>query len=127
VFKPEVARTMRHMLHTVTLPGGTAPRAQAVGYSTGGKTGTAHKVEGKSYSNKYRAWFVGIAPISHPRIVVAVMVDEPSNGQYFGGLVAGPVFSQVVQNTLRMMGEPPDIEVRPQIVTRDIPAAPESF
>ena len=128
VFKPEVARTMREMLHSVSLKGGTAPQAQAVGYSVGGKTGTAHKQEGRSYSgNKYRAWFVGIAPISDPRIVVAVMVDEPSNGQYFGGTVAAPVFSQVVQNTLRMMGVPPDIEVQPQIVTRDIPAAQESF
>lgn len=128
VFRPEVARTMRGMLHSVTQPGGTAPLAQAVGYSVGGKTGTAHKQEGRSYAgNKYRAWFVGIAPISNPRIVVAVMVDEPSNGQYYGGLVAAPVFSQVVQNTLRMLNVPPDIEVRPQIVTRDIPAAPESF
>ena len=128
VFKPEVAHTMREMLHSVSLKGGTAPQAQAVGYSVGGKTGTAHKQEGRSYAgNKYRAWFVGIAPISDPRIVVAVMVDEPSNGQYFGGTVAAPVFSQVVQNTLRMMGVPPDIEVQPQIVTRDIPAAQESF
>lgn len=128
VFTPEVAHTMREMLHSVSLKGGTAPQAQAVGYSVGGKTGTAHKQEGRSYAgNKYRAWFVGIAPISDPRIVVAVMVDEPTNGQYFGGTVAAPVFSQVVQNTLRMMNVPPDIEVQPQIVTRDIPAAQESF
>ncbi|MFX7918674.1 penicillin-binding transpeptidase domain-containing protein, partial [Acinetobacter baumannii] len=81
-----------------------------IGYSTGGKTGTAHKQEGRGYAgNKYRAWFVGIAPIDHPRIVVAVMVDEPSNGQYYGGLVAGPVFSEVVQQTLITLGVPPDI------------------
>jgi cell division protein FtsI (penicillin-binding protein 3) len=68
---------------------------------------------------------VGMAPISDPRIVVAVMVDEPSNGKYFGGLVAAPVFSQVVPQTLRMLGVPPDIEVKPQIVTD--PAVEESF
>jgi len=99
--------------------GGTAPKAQAVGYSVGGKTGTAHKQDGSSYaSNKYRAWFVGVAPINAPRIIVAVMVDEPSNGIYFGGDVAAPVFSQVVQQTLRVMGVPPDLEIKQQIIAR---------
>ena len=99
-----------------------------MGYSVGGKTGTAHKQEGKSYAgNKYRAWFVGMAPINHPRIVVAVMVDEPSNGKYYGGDVAAPVFSEVVQQTLRMMGVQPDLEVRPQIIARQVPAVEESF
>ena len=116
---PEVARSVRKMLGMVTAEGGTAPKAQAVGYSVGGKTGTAHKQEGKGYAgNKYRAWFVGLAPLHSPRIVVAVMVDEPSNGRYFGGDVAAPVFSQVVQQTLRVMGVPPDLEVKPQIVAR---------
>jgi len=128
VFSPETAKAMREMLRMAAGPGGTAPKAQAVGYSVGGKTGTARKQEGKSYSNKYRAWFVGLAPISNPRIVVAVMVDEPSKGVYFGGDVAAPVFSQVVQQTLRMMGVPPDLEVKPQIVNRALePAEPESF
>jgi hypothetical protein len=103
-----------HMLQMAAGPGGTAPKAQAVGYSVGGKTGTARKQEGKGYANKYRAWFVGLAPVSNPRIVVAVMVDEPSKGVYFGGDVAAPVFSQVVQQTLRMMGVPPDIDVKPR-------------
>ncbi|MCV4615620.1 penicillin-binding transpeptidase domain-containing protein, partial [Escherichia coli] len=75
----------------------------------GGKTGTAHKQEGRGYAgNKYRSWFVGLAPVEKPRIVVAVMIDEPSNGKYYGGDVAAPVFSEVVQQTLRMMGVPPD-------------------
>jgi len=83
----------------------------------GGKSGTAHKQEGKGYAgHKYRSWFVGLAPISKPRIIVAVMVDEPSNGVYFGGAVAGPVFSQVVSQSLRLMGVPTDLEVKPQIV-----------
>ncbi|MEY8875133.1 MAG: peptidoglycan D,D-transpeptidase FtsI family protein [Leptothrix sp. (in: b-proteobacteria)] len=130
VFTPEVAREVRHMLNMVTGEGGTAPKAQAVGYSVGGKTGTAYKQEGKGYTGgKYRAWFVGVAPISHPRIVVAVMVDEPSNGKYFGGDVAAPVFSQVVQQSLRMLGVPPDLDVKPDIVARSqaVKAEPESF
>jgi cell division protein FtsI (penicillin-binding protein 3) len=126
VLTPEVARTLREMLRLAAGPGGTAPRAQALGYSVGGKTGTARKQEGKSYStNKYRAWFVGLAPVSEPRIVVAVMVDEPTKGGYYGGVVAAPVFAEVVQQTLRTLGVPPDIEVQPQIT--GMPAVMESF
>ena len=127
VLSPETAQAVRKMLQMAAGPGGTAPKAQAVGYSVGGKTGTARKQEGKGYSNKYRAWFVGLAPVSNPRIVVAVMVDEPGKGVYFGGDVAAPVFSQVVQQTLRMMGVPPDIEVKPGIVAKPVPAEQESF
>ena len=119
VFSVKNAAAMRNMLHLVTIQGGTAPKAQTMGYSVGGKTGTAHKVEGKGYaSKKYRGFFVGIAPIDNPRIVVAVMVDEPTNGAYFGGDVAAPVFSQTVQQTLRMMGVQPDMAVKPQVVTQ---------
>jgi cell division protein FtsI (penicillin-binding protein 3) len=119
VFSSHNAGAIRNMLHMVTIPGGTAPKAQTMGYSVGGKTGTAHKVEGKGYaSKKYRGFFVGIAPIDNPRIVVAVMVDEPTNGAYFGGDVAAPVFSQTVQQTLRMMGVQPDMAVKPQVVTQ---------
>jgi cell division protein FtsI (penicillin-binding protein 3) len=130
VISPETARAVRKMLQMVTLPGGTAPKAQAQGYTVGGKTGTAHKQEGRGYSgNKYRSWFVGIAPISKPRIVVAVMVDEPGDGIYFGGDVAGPVFSQVVQQTLNRLGVLPDLEVTPQIMQSQtaVPAEMESF
>jgi len=116
---------VRHMLHLVTLPGGTAPKAQAMGYSVGGKTGTAHKVEGRGYADKkYRGFFVGLAPIDQPRIVVAVMIDEPSAGRYFGGDVAAPVFSETVQQTLRLLGIQPDMNVKPQILAK---AEPESF
>ena len=128
VFTPQTARAVREMLRMAAGPGGTAPKAQAIGYSVGGKTGTAHKQEGKGYAtNKFRAWFVGLAPASNPRIVVAVMVDEPSNRVYYGGDVAAPVFSQVVQQTLRMLGVPPDIDVKQQIVTDALPAVQESF
>jgi cell division protein FtsI (penicillin-binding protein 3) len=119
VFSSQNAAAIRNMLHLVTIQGGTAPKAQTMGYSVGGKTGTAHKVEGKGYaSKKYRGFFVGIAPIDNPRIVVAVMVDEPTGGAYFGGDVAAPVFSQTVQQTLRMMGVQPDMAVKPQVVTK---------
>ena len=121
VFSPKTARAVRQMLQMAAAPGGTGPLAQTVGYSVGGKSGTAHKQVGKGYaSNKYRSWFTGIAPIDSPRIVVAVMIDEPSNGQYFGGIVAAPVFSETVQQTLRMMGLPPDVAVKPQIVTSPV-------
>jgi cell division protein FtsI (penicillin-binding protein 3) len=124
VIAPEQATVLREMLHTVTLPGGTAQKAQTMGYSVGGKTGTAHKVDGKGYGHKYRGFFVGLAPIEHPRIAVGVMIDEPSDGVYFGGDVAAPVFSQTVQQTLRMMGVQPDMQVKPQIVAK---AEAESF
>jgi cell division protein FtsI (penicillin-binding protein 3) len=121
VISEKNAGAVRHMLHLVTGPGGTAPKAQTMGYSVGGKTGTAHKQEGKGYADKkYRGFFVGIAPTEKPRIVVAVMIDEPSNGKYFGGDVAAPVFSETVQQTLRMLGLPPDMAVKPQIVTNPV-------
>jgi cell division protein FtsI (penicillin-binding protein 3) len=128
VISPKTARQVREMLRAAAGPGGTAPKAQALGYSVGGKTGTARKHEGRGYvSNRYRAWFVGFAPVSDPRIIVAVMVDEPSKGVYYGGEIAAPVFSQVVQQTLRMMNVPTDIEVRPQIVVQPGAAEVESF
>lgn len=128
VISKETAKTLREMLQMAAGPGGTSPKAQVMGYSVGGKSGTAHKQEGKGYAaKKYRSWFVGMAPINNPRVVVAVMVDEPSNGKYFGGEVAAPVFSDLVQKTLRSMGVPPDLDVQPQIVAQNIPAEEESF
>ncbi|MES2412568.1 MAG: penicillin-binding protein 2 [Pseudomonadota bacterium] len=121
VFSAENAKAVRRMLQMAAAPGGTGPLAQTVGYSVGGKSGTAHKQVGKGYaSNKYRAWFTGMAPIESPRIIVAVMIDEPSDGNYFGGIAAAPVFSEVVQQTLRMMGVQPDMSVKPQIVTQSV-------
>jgi cell division protein FtsI (penicillin-binding protein 3) len=117
VFSAASAASVRNMLHMAAGPGGTAPQAQTSGYSVGGKTGTARKQEGKYYvAKKYRTFFVGLAPIEDPRIVVAVMVDEPNNGSYYAGVVAGPVFSETVQQTLRIMGVQPDLSVQPQIV-----------
>ncbi|HEX2539599.1 MAG TPA: penicillin-binding protein 2 [Caldimonas sp.] len=128
VISPKTAAAVRDMLHLAALPGGTAPKAQVLGYSVGGKSGTAYKQEGTSYAQKkYRSWFVGMAPIANPRVIVAVMVDEPSAGKHFGGDVAAPVFSEVVQQTLRLLGVQPDLDVKPQIVSREMPAEEESF
>jgi len=117
VFSERTADQVRKMLQMAAGPGGTGQKAQTVGYSVGGKSGTARKQQGKGYAaGKYRAWFTGMAPIDNPRIIVAVMIDEPSNGVFYGGAVAAPVFSEVVQQTLRMMGVAPDMAVKPQIV-----------
>jgi cell division protein FtsI (penicillin-binding protein 3) len=128
VFTPGTAAEVRHMLQMAAGPGGTAPKAQTIGYSVGGKSGTAYKQVGKGYGSegnrKYRSWFVGMAPIDSPRVIVAVMLDEPSAGKYFGGEVAAPVFSETVQQTLRMLGVQPDMAVRPQIIAQ---AVEESF
>lgn len=117
VFSEKTAAQVLKMLQMAAGPGGTGQKAQTLGYSVGGKSGTARKQVGKTYStNKYRSWFTGLAPVDHPRIIVAVMVDEPSKGEYYGGAVAAPVFSEVVQQSLRIMGVQPDMAVVPQIV-----------
>lgn len=108
VMTAQTARSVRAMLERVTQDGGTAPLARIMGYRVAGKTGTARKVVGKSYADKYIASFVGLAPASNPRLVVAVMIDEPSGREYYGGLVAAPVFAKVMANALRLMAVPPD-------------------
>ena len=120
VLSARTAGQIRKMLQLAAGPGGTGQKAQTIGYSVGGKSGTAYKQVGKGYGSagnrKYRGWFVGMSPIEKPRIIVGVMIDEPSAGVYYGGAVAAPVFSEVVQQTLRMMGVQPDMAVVPQIV-----------
>jgi cell division protein FtsI (penicillin-binding protein 3) len=128
VFSSKTASEIRTMLKMAAGPGGTGQKAQTLGYSVGGKSGTAYKQVGKSYGTdkdrKYRGWFVGMAPIDKPRVIVAVMIDEPRAGKYYGGDVAAPVFSELVQQALRMKGVQPDMSVKPQIVTN---AVEESF
>lgn len=122
VLSVRTAGQVRKMLQMAAGPGGTGQKAQTMGYSVGGKSGTAYKQIGKGYGSagnrKYRGWFVGMAPIEKPRIIIGVMIDEPGGGQYFGGAVAAPVFSEVAQQTLRMMGAQPDMAVKPQIVAQ---------
>ncbi len=120
VFSPQTARDVRQMLEMVVQPGGTAPQANVPGYRVGGKTGTAMKLVGGHYALKYVASFVGIAPISDPRLIVAVMVDEPSNGKHYGGDVAGPIFAQVMGGALRTLGVSPDAPLKPLQVARQL-------
>ncbi len=108
VLRPEIATEVRRMLEMAVSPGGTAPKAQMPGYRVAGKTGTAHKLDGRGYTDKYVSSFVGFAPASAPRLVVAVMLDEPGTGVYYGGDVAAPVFSTVTGAALRMLGVPFD-------------------
>ena len=128
VMSVKTAQQVREMMRLAAGPGGTAPKAQALGYSVAGKTGTARKHEGKGYATgKYLAFFVGLAPATQPRIVVAVMIDEPTKGSYFGGDVAAPVFSQLVAQTLRTMNVAPDLDVKAQINAKPVVAERESI
>ena len=111
VISEKTARATRGMLEMAAGPGGTAPQAQVPGYRVGGKTGTAYKLEKGQYVKKYVSSFVGFAPVSDPRIIVAVMIDEPSAGKHYGGQVAAPIFSAVTANALRAMNVAPDSSV----------------
>ncbi len=111
VISAKTALQMREMMEKVVGPGGTAPLAQVRGYRVAGKTGTAHKLEHGRYVSKYVASFVGFAPVSDPRIIIAVMIDEPSAGGHYGGQVAAPVFASVAANALRALNVAPDASV----------------
>jgi cell division protein FtsI (penicillin-binding protein 3) len=114
VISAHTAREVRAMLELAVQPGGTAPRARIMGWRVAGKTGTAHKQENGGYApDKYIASFVGLAPASAPRLVIAVMVDEPSAGKYYGGVVAAPVFAQIAQAALRLLHVPHDAPLEP--------------
>jgi cell division protein FtsI (penicillin-binding protein 3) len=111
VFSAQVANDVKAMLELVVLPGGTALKAQVAGYRVAGKTGTAHKLGNHGYEeDKYVASFVGMAPASNPRLIIAVMIDEPNiaGDQYYGGAAAAPVFSAVMSDALRMLAVPQD-------------------
>lgn len=104
-----VAASLRTMMEEVVKSGGTGTKAQVAGYRVAGKTGTAHKSQAGGYAeDKYVAVFAGLAPASNPRLALAVMIDEPGTGVYYGGQVAGPVFSSIMEEALRMLNVPPD-------------------
>jgi cell division protein FtsI (penicillin-binding protein 3) len=107
IYSAKIAREVRNMLELVVQPGGTAPQAQINGYRVAGKTGTSHKLENGRYVNHYVASFIGMAPASNPRLIVAVKVDDPS-GEYYGGEIAGPVFSNVMGSALHLLNVPYD-------------------
>jgi cell division protein FtsI (penicillin-binding protein 3) len=108
VLSAETARSMRRMLEMAVSSEGTAPQARIAGYRVAGKTGTARKLRNGQYVNAYVASFAGFAPVSDPRVVIAVMIDEPGGGRYYGGDVAAPVFAQIAAGTLRTLQVPPD-------------------
>lgn len=108
VYSVQTARAVRAMLELVVQPGGTAPLAQIPGYRVAGKTGTAHKLQNGKYVDRYVASFIGMAPASDPRLIVAVMLDEPGGKEYYGGQVAAPIFSNVMNASLRSLDIPYD-------------------
>lgn len=112
VLSSKDAKAMRQMMYLVTQAGGTARQAAINGYSVGGKTGTVHKQVGGGYAqNQYSGFFVGFAPVESPRVIAAVMIDNPQNGVYYGGAVAGPVFSAAVQQALQILQVQPDLPI----------------
>ncbi len=121
VFSAQVANDMKTMMEQVVLPGGTALKAQVAGYRVGGKTGTAHKLGPTGYEkDKYVGSFVGLAPASNPRLIMAVMIDEPTTGKYYGGTVAAPVFSAVMSDALRMLAVPQDAPNNNVVIPPDV-------
>ena len=108
VLDPQIAAEVMKMMQTVTEPGGTATQAAILGYHVAGKTGTSRKASGGGYSRKYVSFFAGVVPVDNPRFAMAVVVNEPTQGSYYGGLVAGPVFHNVMEGALRLMDVPPD-------------------
>ncbi|QQD24866.1 penicillin-binding protein 2 [Venatoribacter cucullus] len=109
VMSEKVARQMLDMLETVISKAGTGSRAAVPGYRAGGKTGTAHKVGGSGYKDDvYTAVFSGIAPVSDPDLVLVVVIDEPKGREYYGGEVAAPVFSRIMEQALRLRQVAPD-------------------
>jgi cell division protein FtsI (penicillin-binding protein 3) len=110
VVSAESARNVRQLLEGVVAPGGTALRAAVPGYQVAGKTGTVRRTEGGAYvPHSYRSVFIGMVPADHPRLVAAVMIDDPQGTDYYGGLVAAPVFSNVMRDGLRLLQVPPDL------------------
>jgi len=109
---PETAQAMRRMLEMAVGVEGTAPLARIPAYRVAGKTGTAYKIKNGQYVKEYVASFVGFAPVSDPRIVVAVMIDEPA-GQHYGGQVAAPVFAAITASALRTLQVAPDAPLEP--------------
>jgi len=128
VFSANTAHQIKDMLELVVLPGGTALKAQVLGYRVAGKTGTTHKLGTHGYeADKYVGSFVGMAPASNPRLIMAVMIDEPTTGQYYGGAVAAPVFSAVMTDALRMLAVPQDAPNNNIVIPSDAEDMKESI
>lgn len=108
VLAPRTAKQVLQLMEAVTTKGGSGTAAQVAGYRVAGKTGTARKAVAGGYSKDYVASFVGVAPISNPRLAIAVIMDEPRGDHYYGGDVSAPVFSRVMTGALRILNVAPD-------------------
>ncbi|OEE37938.1 peptidoglycan glycosyltransferase FtsI [Vibrio genomosp. F10 str. ZF-129] len=108
VIDSDNARLVLEMLETVTQPGGTATRAAVPGYRIAAKTGTSRKAVAGGYGDEYFAYTAGIAPASNPRLALVVVVNEPQGDNYYGGSVAGPVFSEIMKGALQILNVAPD-------------------
>jgi cell division protein FtsI (penicillin-binding protein 3) len=108
VIDPRIAQQVAVMLETVTGPEGTGKSARVTNYRVSGKTGTSRKASAAGYASRYIATFAGFAPSSDPRLVAVVTIDDPSNGEYYGGLVAAPLFSTIMSGSLRLLNIAPD-------------------
>ena len=108
VLDPKIARQVSAMLETVTGPEGTGKKARVENYRVSGKTGTSRKASASGYASRYIASFAGFAPSSDPRLVGVVVINDPSGKVYYGGLVAAPLFSDVMTGALRLLNIPPD-------------------
>ena len=131
LISPRTAQTIRDIMEGSVGLNGTGALAKISGYRVAGKTGTAYKydVKTKRYNkNKYRALFVGLAPVSQPRLVVAVMIDEP-RGKYYGGEVAAPIFQQITEDALRILNIPPDANTLPsnKVLAEGTPSPPYTY
>ncbi|WP_240997481.1 penicillin-binding transpeptidase domain-containing protein [Vibrio owensii] len=110
VVEKKYARQVLNMLESVTQAGGTAVKAAVPGYRIAAKSGTSRKAMAGGYSDEYFAYTAGVAPLSDPRISLVVMINEPQGDSYYGGAVAGPVFSEIMQGALQILNIAPDEE-----------------
>lgn len=122
---PAIAESLLGMLETVTGPDGGGTRARVPNFRVAGKTGTARKSEGGGYSSRYNSVFVGIVPVARPRLVAVVVIHDPSGSAYYGGLVAAPVFGQVMPDALRLLNIAPD-DLRPESLATGVPGGADA-
>lgn len=121
VMSVETAQAVRKMMQRVVSDKGTGKRASVANYSVAGKTGTVHKFIAGGYAeDRYLSIFAGMAPADEPELVMVVMIDEPRNGEYFGGEVAAPVFSQVMSGAMRLLNIAPDRISKKQLMNADV-------
>jgi cell division protein FtsI (penicillin-binding protein 3) len=119
VISEKTAKQVLAMLETVTQKGGTAPKAAVAGYRVAGKTGTSQKAIAGGYGDDYVNCFAGVAPVSNPKIAVAVMIDDPAGDLYHGGETAAPLFSKIVGGTLQLLNVAPDALPTTQLARSD--------